>query len=265
MSDIEFNLQDYVRDFVGQVVRLPMGGGYARWRDRVCISVSNLEKDAAQYIVDRISQLAGDVGLEPGEPGCSPNVFIIFTVDAKTAASYMVENEPKLFRPFGGVCCMQLGLEALNDFSESDSPVRWWHVSMPVDVQSGRRAIRLPQDSETPINSVSGPSRIHGGIRDDLSRAIVIVDSTKLTGTTWRQLADYLAFISLAQVDPHTSPTEFHSILNLFANPDAYSGLTDWDMSYLQALYSFDQARTRDHQLNALVSEMTREDLGSEE
>ena len=177
----------------------------------------------------------------------------------------MVENEPKLFRPFGGVCCMQLGLEALDEFAKTDAPVRWWQVSMPVDVQSGRRAIRLPQDDEHPVNSVSGPSRIHGGIRDDLSRVIIIVDNTKLKGANWQQLADYLALISLAQIDPHTNPTEYDSILNLFSNPAVYSGLTDWDLSYVRALYSFNQARTRDHQLNALVSEMTREDLDSDE
>ena len=66
---------------------------------------------------------------------------------------------------------------------------------------------------------------------------IIIVDATKLTGTTWQQLADYLAVVSLAQINPKTNPAAFDSILNLFSNPAAYSGLTDWDRSYFEALY----------------------------
>ena len=78
-----------------------------------------------------------------------------------------------------------------------------------------------------------------------MQRVIIIVDSTKLTGTTWQQLGDYLAVVSLAQVDLDTNPAAFDSILNLFSNPEAYSGLTDWDRTYVQALYQFDQRRIR--------------------
>ena len=207
MSEIEFDIRDYIRDFIGEVVALPPGGGFARWHTNVCIGVHNLEKSSAQYVVDRISYLAQDVGLAPGEPGCSPDVVIIFTTDANQLATDLVENEPRMFRPGGGVCCMQLGLEALDNFVESDAAVRWWHVSMPVDALMGQRAIRLPQDDTYPVISVAGPSRIHRGTRDDMYRVIIIVDGTKLAGTTWQQIGDYLAVVSLAQVQPSTDPT----------------------------------------------------------
>ena len=79
------------------------------------------------------------------------------------------------------------------------------------------------------------------------------MDATKLTGTTWQQLADYLAVVSLAQINPKTNLADFDSILNLFSNPAAYSGLTDWDRSYLHALYSFDQERITSLQRNEIV------------
>ena len=75
------------------------------------------------------------------------------------------------------------------------------------------------------------------------SSVVIIVDSKKLTGPTWQQLGDYLAVVSLAQVDLAASPAAFDSILNLFTNPKAYSGLTDWDRTYVKALYQFDQER----------------------
>jgi hypothetical protein len=45
---------------------------------------------------------------------------------------------------------------------------------------------------------------------------------------TLQQLADYLAVVSLAQINPKTNPAEFDSILNLFSNPTCLiPGLTD--------------------------------------
>ena len=69
LEDIEDDLRIYIRDFIGEVVARPPGRGFARWDRDVCIGVLNLQANAAQYIVDRISSLALDVGLEPGEPG----------------------------------------------------------------------------------------------------------------------------------------------------------------------------------------------------
>ena len=111
---------------------------------------------------------------------------------------------------------------------------------------------------------LAGPSRIHNGTRDDLRNVIIVVDATKLAGTTWQQLADYLAVVSLAQVDPDASPAAYDSILNLFSNPAAYSGLTDWDRSYVRALYEFDQERRVEAQEGDLVSKMTRQELDPE-
>jgi hypothetical protein len=258
MDEIEFNLQRYIMDFVLEVTAAPPGRGYARWQRRLCVGVHNLEPSAAQYLVDRISQAALDVGLEPGEPGCNPQVIIIFTTDANSMARHMVENDRHLFRPAGGEGGMNLSLEALDQFMDSDRPVRWWHISMPVDARTGLPAMKRPEDDNPPTISVAGPSRIYSGVRDDLQRAFVIVDASKLTGTTWQQLGDYLAVVSLAQIDPNAKPSEFDSILNLFESPRYYSGLTDWDRSYLQALYTFDQERLPRSQRGVLVGNMLR-------
>jgi hypothetical protein len=256
MSEIESDLRIHAGKFVEEVAKPPAGRGYARWHKRVCIGVHNLRPDAAQYIVDRISQVAAELGLDPGEPGCNPNVVVIFTAAGKETATYIAEHYPALLRP-SGEGGRQLGLAALQEFEASDRAVRWWHVSMPVDARHGTPAGRLPQDEQrAPVVSVSGPSRIHSGIRDDMRLALIVVDGKKLTGATWQQLADYLAVVSLAQIEPATNPAAFDSILNLFNNPAAYSGLTDWDRSYLHALYAFDQERMPRLQVNELESEM---------
>lgn len=262
LSELEFDLPAYVSEFIDEVAATPPGAGFARWHQDVCIGVNNLEPTTAQYIVDRISLLAREVGLEAGEPGCRPQVYIIFTTDADPLASYMVNEEPLLFRPGMGECCQQLGIGALSDFEESDAPVRWWHVSMPMSSHTGDRAGITARDAPGtyPVISVAGPSRVHNGIRDELQYVIVIVDANSLPGTTWQQIGDYLALVSLAQINPNADPATFDSILNLFTNPSAYSGLTDWDRSYVTALYEINLERFRNLQQNNVVSHIVKQE-----
>ena len=270
LSEIDDDLRLHINAFLDEVA-LPMRGrGYARWDREVCVGVHNLEQTAAQYVVDRISSLALEVGLEPGEPGCRPQVNVIFATNAGEVSAQLVEREPRLFRLAAGFLDTDLGLGALDEFVKSDKPVRWWHVSLPVDARTGNAALELPQTRGNcgaprcpPMVSVAGPSRLHSGIVDEFQYVIIVVDGSKLAGkTTWQQLADYLAVVSLAQIDPETDPAAFDSILNLFSNPAAYSGLTDWDRSYVRALYAFDQERDPQLQKNEIVSGIARRELG---
>jgi hypothetical protein len=263
LSEIEDDLRIVIGEFIGEVAKPSLGRGLARWNRRVCVGVANLENTAAQYLVDRISALVVEVGLPPGEPGCAPDVIVLFTTDGASAAEMMVDAQPRLFRPSGNLGGTNLGRQALDEFQESERAVRWWHVSMPVDARTGVAAIRTnssPSEAAPTIN-VAGPSRIHSGISDDLERVIIVVDSRRLTGTTWQQLGDYLAFVALAQIDQDADPGAFDSILNLFSNPKAYSGLTDWDRSYVHALYEYDQERTAHLQTGEIVSKMAQREL----
>jgi hypothetical protein len=262
MSDIEDDLRIEIGKFIDEVVVVPTGRGFARWQGRVCVGVHNLERTAAQYLVDRISALALEVGLAPGEPGCNPDVVVIFTADGRETASYIVENHAEVLRPTGEGG-QHRGLAGMGAFAESDRAIRWWHLSMPVDARTGMPAIRTQGQPTTsyPTVAVDGPSRIHSGIRDAMQRVLIIVDSSKLNGTTWQQLGDYLAVVSLAQIDLETDPAAFDSILNLFSNPKAYSGLTDWDRSYVHALYEFDQRRIPSRQTGEIVSQMVRREI----
>ena len=53
-------------------------------------------------------------------------------------------------------------------------------------------------------------------------------------------LADYVAMVTLAQIDPGADTRQLDSILNLFEDErsrQTLSGLTDWDQAYLLSLY----------------------------
>lgn len=234
-------LEETVRDFVGEVGAPPKRRGLARWADKVCVGAVNVRRDVAQAVVDRVSEVALDLGLEIGEPGCAANVVIVFAADSTALADAMVEENRRAFRL--GIGGLDRGNPALRDFRTVDRPVRWWHVSVPVDSETGRIAVRLPGDvgaggsPSAPVIHVFAASRLNSQIRDDLNKVMIVVDVDRLEGVNLAQLADYLAFISLAQVDPDGETASWDTVLNLFETPTAVQGLTDWDRAYLTSLY----------------------------
>lgn len=241
-------LDEAARDFVYSLSVPALGRGLARWRDTVCVGVVNLRGEAAQYLIDVISTRAGDLGLRTGDPGCSPNVIITFADDGAGMARAMVEAEPAAFRVGGSG--MDLGRAALGRFQEGDAPVRWWHMSLPINSETGRIAVRIPGETDNEGNP-SAPSISTFGsllttiIRDDLNKVIVIVDVDGVAHLTGPQLADYLAMVSLAQIDPRGDTTGFPTILNVLDNPAVADGMTDWDLAFLEALYRDDRALRR--------------------
>ena len=235
-------LDDLVGDFVAEISRPASRRGLARWRGELCIGAVNLPTAHAQAMVDRISDLAVGVGLEPGEPGCSPRVVIIATDDGAALATAMVNRRSASFNLRSHQT--DAGSRALRDFQTSDRAVRWWHTSLPVDSETGRLAIRLPGQTgpdgqpSAPVINVFAASRLNSQIRDDLSRVVIVIDVTKLGDSDFQQLIDYIALVALAQIDADARTGGYDTIMNLFNGPGAPPGLTDWDLGYLQALYA---------------------------
>ncbi len=228
-------LEELTREFVDEVSAPARQRGLARWRSSVCVGVTGIQRDIAQALADHVSRVALDYGLRPGDPGCRANVLIVFAEDGRALADAMVERRRQIFRL--GVGGLDRGNVALADFRESDRPVRWWHVSIPINAETGDIAIRMPGD--TGPRFVRGEGRVNQGrlIRDDLNKVIIVVDGGQVAGVGLPQLGDYLSMVALAQVDPHAYTAGFATILNLFDDPDGSPGLTGWDRAYLQGLY----------------------------
>ena len=73
------NLRRATEDFVREVGAPARNRGLARWRDGICVGVVNLHTDTAQYLADRVSDVARDLGLIGHAPECHPSVIIIAT------------------------------------------------------------------------------------------------------------------------------------------------------------------------------------------
>lgn len=243
-------LEDLTRDFVRQVGSPARGRGLARWDGQVCTGVLNLDRDTSQYIADRIATVAQDLGLEAGAPGCTPNILVIAAIDSSNFTRAMVQSRPRLFSGIGSG--MDLGYAALRRFQNVDRPVRWWNVSAPIDTNTGQLAVRTRDmsahiaagDSLTvPAINAFAASRLSTQVVDVSQRIFVILDVDKINQVSMAQLGDYLAMVTLAQIDPDAETQGYATVLNLFDDPSQTEGLTNWDKAYLRGLY--DTVRTR--------------------
>jgi hypothetical protein len=256
--------QDAVRDFVGRVAAPATGRGLARWEGQVCPGAVNLQAEIAQPIVDRIADVAHSLDIRVGAPGCRANLVVVFTNDARGVAHTMIEDDLRLFRI--GVSGLDQGARALRAFEDGDQAVRWWPLSMSFDPRTGQRAMRVPGDrggaaidrgvldalcdrqcgnaddsvmGAAPVIAImGGASRVNSPTEDALYKVIVIVDVTRIGAVSADQLGDYIAMVGLAQISQDAETGSFDSVLNLFDGGAQGQGLTDWDWSYLRALYS---------------------------
>jgi hypothetical protein len=108
-------------------------------------------------------------------------------------------------------------------------------------------------------------SHIRSSVSEDVFSAIVVVN-TAATGTaTFGQLADYIAMVSLARIDPRLDPdTDLAgtpTILRLFGQSaeGVPSKLTAWDQAFLKGLYRSRDAVLLRHRNDIALS--MRDDL----
>ncbi len=252
-------LEKLAEEFAASLAAPARRRGLARWEGEVCLGVVNFRTEVAHLIIDRITDVARELAIELGEPGCEPNVVIAGTTDASRLARDMVGRYRSNFFRYGYTSSNR-GSAALEVFQTSDAPVRWWHVSLPIVVETGAVAIRLPGR-----DPVGAKCRTRSGywarncdeVTDRIMRMITIVDIDGLENVNLAQLADYLALIALAQVEPDADYSAFDTVLNLFDPAISVSGLTDWDMIYLRALYSGEAEHlTAAEQADRMVSEL---------
>lgn len=227
-------LRARVDSFIESNMAPPAGRPLARWSKPVCVATAYLAPQYAQAVIDRVAQRIIEAGGDVAGPDCKVDVMIIGTDDGAQMAKALVKDDPRGYRPARG--STDRGSAALRRFQEGEAPVRWWHVSLPVNIDTGELAVRLDGE-DYPTNAVRESSRLRSNVRDDLARVVVIVDFSKTADVRMSALVDYIAFIALAQVNPDGDLAGQNTILNLFNRPADFTEMTQWDRDYLAALY----------------------------
>jgi hypothetical protein len=135
----------------------------------------------------------------------------------------------------------------LEDFTNSTAPVRWWHVNQTVSADGQELG---GDNGSQVIRGGPPPGRLRRATRQDFLRGLIIVDARQAEGVQFQALADYLAMVSLAQLDPEGQTIGTPTILNLFAARDAGGAMpatmTQWDEAYLEGLYTARRTAPRD-------------------
>lgn len=209
----------------------------SRWRTPICVGVTGLSADRAQYVVDRVSQRAREVGLRVGDEGCRANALIVFSADPNGQASAIAaeRSDPASTTGIQGVT---EGRSAFASFLNSSDPVRWWKVSQPV-IDTGQAAVRDQRNNIVPNVRVPERGRLNSTTQVAVSHAIVIVDLRQVNGYSLGALSDYLAMVTLAPIEGAGGASG--SIMGLFADQAAgrtpASGLTEADRAHLRAAY----------------------------
>lgn len=224
-------IEDAVRDFVAEVGAPPKGKNLARWDGTICTGAVNITPQYAQRLIDQVSAVALAVGLEIGEPGCKPNVLILASPDGDALAAQLVKEHFQAFLP-PDTEGNDLGRKALRAFETSDAPVRWWHVTQTINVDTGQ-AIVLGKEV-----TVRSSGRLRNSVREDMSHVVIVLDTSRIGTVSIASLADYISMIALAQVDADADTRAYKSILNLFASDDRMARMTQWDLDYLVALHA---------------------------
>lgn len=241
-------LRDAAETFVREIAAPVRGRKAARWQGSVCVGVSGLRGEPAAFVADRVSDWAYSLGVSVSRPGCQPEVIIVFADDGSEAATGLIRRNPRLFRT--GVGDSDRGAAALEAFRRSNKPIRWWQTSLPTNDDTGLPLRRLPGQRPFTADNIRSPadlgtfgntsgfgSRLSDTSRDDLVRTIVIVDRQAVALADLTKIADYVALVSLAQIDPDALP-DAPSILRLFVPGEVQEEtLTRWDRAYLEALY----------------------------
>lgn len=256
------SLTDRSREFVSEIAAPANNRNLATWHDALCIGAVNMGTVHGQAMVDRVSDVARELGLRPGAPGCEPNVIIVMSTDARSMASELVERRLRTFLP-NWIGASQ-GRAELDAFIQTDRPVRWWHISIPVDAATGDPAVRLPgDDGPRVVNKRMGATRLRSPLRDDMRKVFVIIDVDDVANVTFDQLADYVAFLVMAQTDPEADTSGYDTILNLFSGAPQ-PGLTEWDRAYLQALYRTDTTQSTPNRHGSNVGRALARDIAGQ-
>jgi len=256
-------VDDAVRDFVTQLSAPPPAEDQlARWDGEVCVGAIGLQARYGQFLVDRISQRAAQLGLRPGQPGCRANVVVFVTPDSDRLTREIVAQFQDLVGARWEDNSNTQGREALQAFVDTPRTVRWWHVSQTVtadgqrlgDVQASNGAGGLR--GQVVRTTSLGFGRLSRTTRQDFSRVVIVVDATRAAGLQFDSIADYVAMVALAQVDPDADTSAYPTILNLFsADANRPTTMSEWDLAYLDGLYN---ARRTARNSNAQEQDIAR-------
>jgi hypothetical protein len=232
--------------FVANLTRTD-GDELARWLLPICPVVYGASPEPDEFVRQRILAVAENAGA-PRTPKaeCRPNLLVVLTEQPEEMLTTLRERKLTL---------IGTGLPKKIDGVEPMIPVRVWR-STTLNNADGT-APRVAVDKVPEFRAEN--SRLVSSVAENIDAVVVMIDMKHTGTTTFGQLADFVAMVSLARIDLNANLANSTTILRLFA-PSGEAlppGLTDWDRAFLKGLY-----KSRDALVNKrsyIASSMARD------
>jgi hypothetical protein len=245
-------VRKHVESFVAKVTRTD-GDLIGRWRDSMCPLVVGLSDAQNEFVRSRLLEIEAEVRERRANADrrCKPNVFVLITDDAEGVLADWKEHDPTMF--------FWKNREDLLHAAQA-GPVRIWHNAVLLRSDDGPWVYERLGTAHAVKQGRLKDSRIVSSAKESISAVVVLLDAKQIGKVTLAQTSDYLAMVSLSQVDLQADVGTTNTILKLFADTPAGSppGLTEWDYAFLNALYRVGYYSPM-HQRMDLSARMSRE------
>lgn len=205
----------------------------ARWNSSLCLRIEGLPADQHAIIRERLSHASEKVRISLLDVGCAENVLLFFASDAAQISQTLAKHFAVPLR--------QDSTARVEQFIDNTTPARW-----------------ITTYDRCGFGCRLANSRITASTAPAINFMLVVVDVTQIQGRPMREIAEYLAFVVLANPAPYAKPA-VGSILSLFetiVDVSSTTGLSVYDYAYLEALYTQPMDRFIDSQRNAISSQM---------
>ena len=248
------NAPQQVVDHFVQTFAAPthMTGKMARWENGVCPNTLGLGPKFASFITARVREIATQVGAPVDRTGsCRTNIQIVFT----TAPQALLDNVRKNHKNYLGYSGTS---EQADKLAIVSHPIQSWYETATRDLAGH---VELDSIETVPLQAVTnmynnlktggtgkgdpGVREVTGGrLKDGLhtifSHIIIVADPSKLTDYEMGALADYIAMLSLTQLNSSDVCQQLPSVINSLApNCPVHPGaISESDLGYLRGLYS---------------------------
>jgi hypothetical protein len=283
------HLRPIVATFVNQLTNFDPADpiqGLARWQEPVCPSVTGLNADLGEFVLDHVLDAARKGGVRLAGDKCRANLYVLVSPQPEPLLRAM-EKKNRTYT-FGDAA-----QPLIDKFIQDPRPIKVWYFTEERTPEGqpliGYSIPEMNSDTEVatgnpPLGGIdqydnihTGPNNNPGGVEHSnganawsqashlrvnavgaLYRVFVFIDQTKLHGANIGQIADYTAMVGLSQVKPGARLGDAPTILTLFSKgpQTALPGMSDWDRDFLKALYATDQQTKM--QRNDIALDMVR-------
>lgn len=230
----------------------------ARWTGPVCPAVLNIQPEFAAIVERKMRAIAASADIAVAPLPCKTNIAVSFVTDADAVIQRIAKKSPRRIA--------EVPVPDRPALLKGDAPIRWWYTTQ-VTGTDGMGAVTSDAAAGVSGQGVGPSSILDTGlptvqaysssiIRTQSVRALrsatVVIDVEAAEGVPLDAVAAYAAMVAFAEVKPSPTPPP-NSILGLFGQATPAVSATDWDISFLRALYSIPAARAGSKQRRMLI------------